>query len=269
MLIIGENINASTASVAEAIARRDKGFIEELVRAQAAAGADFIDVNVGSDNPLDRGATGAMEWLVAVARAASDKPLVIDSDDPRVIQAALGSYEGEKLMINSVTAEKTRLEAIGPLVAERQASLIALAMGEGGVPDNVDQRLAACDSIMNYLTGLGMNPASIYFDPLVLPIAVDPKQGLVTLKTLERIKSLYPEAKTVMGMSNISYGLPRRKLVNRSFLLMAAYAGLDAVILNPLDEKLMSHLKVAGMLTGNDPLCRSYIRAVRKGSIVD
>jgi 5-methyltetrahydrofolate--homocysteine methyltransferase len=109
----------------------------------------------------------------------------------------------------------------------------------------------------------------IFFDPLILPIAVDSAQGIVTLKTLEQIKSRYPDAKTVLGLSNISYGLPCRRLVNRAFLLMAACTGLDAVILNPLDAKMMSLVKMADMLTGNDPSCRGYIRAYRKGTLVD
>ena len=114
-----------------------------------------------------------------------------------------------------------------------------------------------------------MKAEQIFFDPLVLPIAVDSSQALVTLKTIEQIKSFYPAANTVMGLSNVSYGLPNRKLVNKAFLVMAAYAGLDAVILNPLDAKAMSLIKVADMLTGKDPLCRGYIRALRRGTIVD
>jgi 5-methyltetrahydrofolate--homocysteine methyltransferase len=142
-------------------------------------------------------------------------------------------------------------------------------MGEKGIPDSVEQRLAACELIMTHLTRLGVKAEQVFFDPLVLPIAVDSSQGLVTLKTIEEIKSCYPTARTVMGLSNISYGLPKRKLVNRAFLLMAAYAGLDAVILDPLDARVMSLIKAADMLTGKDSLCKKYIRAHRKGTMVD
>jgi 5-methyltetrahydrofolate--homocysteine methyltransferase len=147
--------------------------------------------------------------------------------------------------------------------------VIALAMGIEGIPDRVEKRLSACERIMAYLTGLGVKSEQVLFDPLVLPIAVDTRQGLVTLKTIEQIKLRYPDAKVVMGLSNISYGLPERKLVNRAFLLMAAYAGLDAVIVDPLDNKAMSLIKVADMLVGKDPSCRAYLRAHRKGNIVD
>ena len=142
-------------------------------------------------------------------------------------------------------------------------------MGAEGIPNSVEKRLAACELIITHLTRLGMAAEQVFFDPLVLPIAVDSSQGLVTLKTIEQIKSRYPGARTVMGLSNVSYGLPNRKLINRSFLLMAAYAGLDAVILNTLDTKAMGLIKVADMLVGKDSSCRAYLRAHRKGDIVD
>ena len=141
-------------------------------------------------------------------------------------------------------------------------------MGTDGIPSSVEGRLAACDTIVEGLTALGVAPERILFDPLVLPISVDASQGMVTLRTLEQIKSRYPQARTILGLSNISYGLPQRKVVNRGFLMMAAYAGLDAVIMDPLDAKV-GFIKVAEMLTGNDPYCRGYLRAHRKGTILD
>ena len=269
MLVIGERINASNRSVAEAIARRDEEHVANLARAQAAAGADFIDVNAGTGHGSVSDETETMKWLVEVVQAATDRPLAIDSAAPDVIEAALGKYQAERLIINSVTAEPARLASIGSLVAKRQAWLVALAMGAGGIPDSVEERLAACELIMTHLTRLGVQAEQVFFDPLVLPIAVDYRQGLITLRTIEEIRSRYPAARTVMGLSNISYGLPNRKLVNRAFLLMAAYAGLDAVILDPLDARLMSLIKVADMLTGKDPLCKKYVRAHRQGTIVD
>ena len=269
MLVIGENINASNRSVGEAISSKDREFLENLARSQSAAGADFIDVNAGVGHEAWEQPEAAMEWLVEVVQAVTDKPLAIDSDVPSVIEAALRKYRGDRVMINSVNAEREKLESVGPLAAQRQAMLVALAMGTGGIPNNVEERLAACELIVTHLTRLGVGEEQIFFDPLVLPIAVDSTQGLVTLKTIEQIKSRYPSAKTVMGLSNISYGLPQRRMVNRAFLLMAAYAGLDAVILNPLDAKMMSLVRVADMLTGKDPLCKGFIRAHRKGMLLD
>jgi len=269
MLVIGENINATNKSIAEAIISRNEELLANMARSQAAAGADFIDVNAGIGQQSEEEQMQAMGWLVEVVQSATDKPLVIDSDNTKVLEAGLRKNKGDKVIINSTTAEHGRLETVGRLAADYQSWLIALAMGEEGIPETVEKRLEACEKIITYLTKLGIKAEQIYFDPLVLPIAVDAKQAQVTLKTIEEIKSHYPEAKTVIGLSNISYGLPMRKLVNHSFMLMAAYAGLDAVIVNPLDSKMMSLIKVANMLTGKDASCRSYMRAHRAGKIVD
>lgn len=269
MLVIGERINASNKSVGQALANRDEEFLVNLARAQADAGADFIDVNAGVGEGAREDAPALMKWLVEVVQKATDKPLTMDSDDPLVLEAALGAYRGETVMINSVNAEPDKLRAVGPLAAESKALLVALVVAEGGIPGSVDERLAASDLIMTELARVGVREEQVFFDPLVLPASVDASQGLVTLETIQRIKSRHASARTVMGLSNISFGLPKRGMVNRAFLLMAASAGLDAAILDPLDAKMMSVVRVADMLTGKDTGCRGYIKAHRKGLLVD
>jgi len=269
MLIVGEKINASIKSVGRAIQDKDESFLINLAKDQAEAGADFIDVNAGVGEGVRENTAAAMEWLVSHIQGATDKPLCIDSDDPVVLKAALERYTGETVMINSVDAEPARLDAVGPIAAEREALLVALVMKGGGIPRTVEERLEAADAIMTHLKRSGVREDQVYFDPLVLPISVDTSQGLVTLRTIEQIKARYPSAKTIMGLSNISFGLPDRGIVNRSFFLMAVAAGLDAAILNPLDKRLMSLVKVSNMLSNQDPRCKGFIRAHRMGSISD
>jgi 5-methyltetrahydrofolate--homocysteine methyltransferase len=267
MLIIGENINASNKKVGEAIARKDHEFIADLAKKQAQAGADYIDVNAGSAQGCWQSPEAAMEWLVDVVVSVTDKPLAIDSDVPSVVGAGLRRYHGDKVIINSVNAEPARLQTIGALAAESRGSVVALAMGEGSIPKRVDERLDACKSIMSELNRMGVREEQVLFDPLVLPVSVDTSQAAVTLKTIEGIKSCYPSARAVAGLSNISYGLPNRDMVNRAFLLMAVAVGLDAAILNPLDAKMMSFIAVADLLVGKDAACRGYIRAHRRGML--
>ena len=269
MIVIGEKINASNRSVGEAISNKDRTFFENLAREQDAAGADFIDVNAGVSSGSWEHSESPMEWLVEVVQSVTDKPLAIDSDNSVIIETALRKYRGDCIMLNSVNAEPDRLESIGALAARHRALLVALVMGGGGIPPTVEERLAASEQIMTHLARLGVQEEQILFDPLVLPISVDPVQGLVTLRTIEQIKSRYPSSKTVVGLSNVSYGLPRRGMVNRAFLLMAASVGLDAAILDPLDARMMSIVKVADMLTGKDPACKGYIRAHRKGILIE
>jgi cobalamin-dependent methionine synthase I len=269
MLVVGENINASNKSVGQAIANRDREFIQNLAKRQEEAGVDFIDVNVGLSHGSWVSPEAAMEWLVEAVQSVTKKPLVIDSDGPEVIKAGLRTSHGDKIMVNSVNAEPERLQSIGPMASERGAFLVALAMGQDGIPKTVEERVAACDMIMDNLKPMGMKEDRVLFDPLMLPVSVDATQASITLKTIERIKSRFPSAKTIIGLSNVSYGLPSRGLVNRAFLMMAAAAGLDAAILNPLDAKAMSYVKAARMLLGRDAACRSYVRAYRAGTLVE
>ena len=269
MLVIGENLNASNKSVGRAIGDMDRDFIQTLVKKQDAAGADFIDVNVGVSPGSWETPERAVEWMVETVQLVTNKPLCIDSEIPSIISAGLSKYRGNRVMINSVNAEDARLKAIGTLAAERQASLIALAMGEGGIPKSLEERLAACEYIMKHARQMGIKEENVFFDPLVLPISVDTEQALVTLKTIEGVKARFPSAKTVIGLSNISYGLPLRDMVNRAFLMMAVAVGLDAAILNPLDSKMMSYVKAARLLTGSDPGCRAYIKAFRTGALLE
>lgn len=267
MLIIGEKINASNKRVSGAIINKDAAFIRELARQQADAGADYLDLNAGTGQGTAQ-EIADLKWAIGAVQDVTDVPLCLDSSDPQALVEAMSHFHGTKAMINSVNADPEKLEPLGRLAAEHQASLVALVMREC-IPYTVEERLAASELIMTYLTRLGVKEEQIFFDPLVLPISVDTHQGLVTIKTIEQIKSRHPSAKTVMGLSNISFGLPNRGIINQAFLLMAASAGLDAAIMNPLDAKMMSLVRVADMLTGKDASCREYIRAYRKGLLED
>lgn len=269
MIVIGEKINASIPSVRDAIARGDAEFLARLAVDQDKAGADYIDVNVGVGGGDGTSPEDTMRWLVDVVQEATSKPLCIDSDNPNVLAAGLEVYRGEEVLINSISAEPERLKAMGPLAARSEAKVIALVMKGVGIPRNIEERLEAAAEITAFLEGLGVTEEKILFDPLVLPVSVDSKQPGISLKTIEVLKEKYPAAGTVMGLSNISYGLPARGIVNRSFFLMAAAAGLDAAILNPLDKRLMSLVVTADLLTGRDPRCKGFTKAFRKGVLTE
>ena len=266
MLIIGERINATTKRVAEAISQKDASLLQELARQQVDAGAHYLDVNAGRGRSSEQEAED-LKWLIDTVRAVTDVPLSIDSSDPVAIKAALSYYQGNTAIINSVNAEERKLEALLSLAPEHHASVIALAMDDKGIPKDVEGRLAACDRILERAVAYGVPLEKIYLDPLALPLSVDTEQGIVTLRTLEQIKARYPQAKTTLGLSNASYGLPLRGLVNRALLLVAMYVGLDSVILDPLDEKLMTHIRAAQVVLGRDPFCRGYLTGYRKGRI--
>jgi Methionine synthase I, cobalamin-binding domain len=263
MLIIGENINATSKRVAEAIRTHDSSFLQGLASAQIAA--DYLDINVGRGGGSAEQEIEDIKWLIDIVCKATDKALVVDSADPRIIEAGLEQGKERIAMVNSVNAEEARLETIGPLVAKYQVDIVALVMDDSGIPSRAEERIEACDKILEGLSRYSIPLERIYFDPLVLPIGVDNTQGQVTLRTLEQIKTRYPEAKTVVGLSNISYGLPQRPMINQAFLLMLMYAGLNSVIVNPLHKTTIGSIKLGQMLLGEDAHCKEYLKAYRKG----
>jgi cobalamin-dependent methionine synthase I len=266
MIIIGEKINATIKRVKAMVESRDEQALIQLATAQAEAGADIIDVNVGTGSGTRADEIEAMQWAVALIQQHVDKPLCIDSADSAVIEAGLRAMDNRRRMINSVKAEQDNMDEIIPLAKKFNAMLVALPMDENGIPATMDARVAVCETLVNACQRRGFPLSALFFDPLVLPISSDTTQGMVTLDSLAAIKKAFPEAKTVMGLSNVSYGLPERKTLNSGFLYMAIYAGLDAVIANPQNTDIMMALRAGEVLTGKDPRCRRYARAVRQMS---
>lgn len=263
MMIIGEKINATLPAAKAMIEQRDGAAIVELARKQAETGAHFIDVNVGTGIGSQDDEVAAIQWAVEMLEDAVDRPLCIDSADPVVLEAGVAALANGAFMINSVKAEKKDLEAVIPMAADNDALLIALTMDESGIPETVAERLDAAEKIASACETFGMPLDRVYFDPLVMPVSTNAQAGAVTLETLTAIKKTFPGAKTVTGLSNISFGLPNRTLLNAAFLQMAVGCGLDAAIMDPLDDTMMAAVRAGDALAGKDRYCRRYIRAIR------
>jgi 5-methyltetrahydrofolate corrinoid/iron sulfur protein methyltransferase len=263
MVIIGEKINATLAPVKPIILNRDAAALLDLAKGQAAAGANFLDVNVGTGVGSQADESEAMKWAVQTIQAEVDTPLCLDSADPMVLKAGLKANSRRPCMINSTSAEQDKLAGIVPLAAQYNTSLVALTMDEAGIPKTVEDRLRAGEKIVATCEKFGVPLNQVLFDPLVLPISTDITYGMVTLQTIARLKECYPEAKTVVGLSNSSYGLPARSRLNIAFLLMGIAFGLDAAIIDPWDEDLMAAVTTGEVLVGRDRHCRRYTRAFR------
>jgi cobalamin-dependent methionine synthase I len=264
VIIIGEKINASRPGVSSIIQQRDRERLLELARTQAAAGAAFIDVNVGTGVGSRQDEMLAMEWAIQTIQEDVDTPLCVDSADPGVVEAGLKKRNGRPSLINSTKADEGSLEQVVPLARAYDAQLIGLAMDKAGIPETVEGRLRACEKIADACEKHGLSTESLFFDPLVLPVSTDVRQGLVTLNTIGEVKKKFHGAKTVAGLSNVSFGLPGRGRLNKAFLCMAIYAGLDAAILDPLDKGLTDAITIGEVLVGKDRHCRRYTRAFRK-----
>lgn len=260
MITIAEKINATIPSVKQVIESRDAEKLIALARSQAEAGADYLDVNIGTGSGSAQDEVDNMAWAVTTIQSEVDTALCIDSADPKVLEAGLRARGDRPALINSTKASEKYLSAVVPLAAEYKKPLVGLAMGAAGIPKTVEERVEACLKIVEACNRAGVETDQLFFDPLVLPVATDVSQGKVTLETISAIKKAIPEAKTVMAVSNVSFGLPKRKIFNTAFLHMAIMAGLDAAILSVLDQALIGAAKTAEAVLGRDRHCRKYSR---------
>ena len=168
-------------------------------------------------------------------------------------------------MVSSITAESNRYGEVLALVVKYSAKVIALCMNDNGIPDTASDRLRIANWLVNKLIEAGARKEDIYLDPLVIPLSTSDLAGLGVLETIRAIKAEHPEIHTICGLSNISFGLPNRKVLNQTFLIQTMTAGMDAYVLNPLDRMMMGLLYTSEALLGQDEYCRRYLEAHRKG----
>ena len=263
MLIVAERINSSRKSIERALEADDVNLVQAEATAQAEAGADYIDVNAGTfiGDELDR-----LKWAVEVVQEAVDLPLCIDSPDPAVIEAVVPLVKRSP-MINSITLEPLRLEGILPLVAEHGTKVIGLCQSEDTMAESAEEKLQLASQLVEKVTKAGIPLDDLYIDPLVYPLATNPQSALATMDAIGRIMEEFPGVHTICGLTNISYGLPKRKLINRTFLVTAISRGLGSVILDPTDNHLFGALKAALALISKDEYCIDYIGAFREGRL--
>lgn len=263
MLIVGENINTSRRRIAEAVEKQDAAFIRQAAKDQADAGADFIDVNAGTF--VDR-ETEYLCWLVETVQDAVDLPLCLDSPDPKALSEAIKRHRGEP-MINSISLEKDRFDAMLPIVTAQPCRIVALCMAETAMPVSIEDRVQAGAELISRLTAEGVAIENIYIDPLVQPVSVDTRMGNAVLGAIKTMMNDFPGVNTICGLSNISFGLPARRLINRIFLSMCMLQGLSAAILDPTDKRLTATLLATQMLLDNDEYCAEFIDAYQNDII--
>lgn len=265
MLIVGEKINASIKDVKEAILERKESFIVNLARNQKLGGADYLEVNSGLRIDPEEEA-GDLEWIVPLVQNITELPLCIDTAHGLVLERALKLHQG-KAIVNSINGDSERWKEILPLVKQYDCDLIALPSDRKGIPPSVEGRVKIAERIIEGVSKEGIVQSRLYFDPLVLPVSSNTKNGLLFIETLREIKRVFPEVKTISGLSNISFGLPKRTWINQSFLVLSMGTGLDAAILSPLDKNLMALVRSTEALLNKDPFCMKYIEAFRSGKL--
>jgi 5-methyltetrahydrofolate corrinoid/iron sulfur protein methyltransferase len=265
MLLVGESINGTRKQVAEAIQARDAGFITALAAEQVEAGANILDVNggVAGGNEVDD-----LLWLVATVRSVTDTQLMVDSASPAALKAGVAAAMkdgGAVPHINSISGEQSRIDAVLPLVEEHKCPVVALCLNDEGIPCTPTERFAVAKSLHDKLAQAGLPAGDMWFDPLVMTVSADPTAGLVTMQTLALIKSQLPGVHTTGGLSNVSFGLPNRPLLNRTFVAMCAGIGIDGAVLDVRNKQMMATIKAIEALRNEDSFCGRYLKAHRAG----
>jgi 5-methyltetrahydrofolate--homocysteine methyltransferase len=263
MIIIGEKINGTRKQVGQAIRDRHQDFIRQLALQQIEAGAHWLDLNAGIRAEQE---TEDLIWLVETVQEAGEVSVCLDSANPEALRGAL-PFLKKKPMINSVSGERKRLESILPLVADHQCPVIMLAMDDKGIPKTVEDRLIIITRLVEEARKLGLGDELLYVDPLVMAMAVNTESGGIALETIRAIRERFPQVHIVSGLSNISFGLPARSLINRVFLTLAVAAGMDTAILDPLDKGLTSILLSTELILGRDHYCLNFTKAFRAGKL--
>jgi 5-methyltetrahydrofolate--homocysteine methyltransferase len=258
--IIGERINPTgRKALAAEMAEGNLERVSKDALAQVAAGAALLDVNAGVpmvDEPA------LLAEVVQLVQSLTDVPLSIDSSVSDALARGLESYRG-KALVNSVTGEEERMEAVFPLIKKFGAAVIGLTMNDDGIPDSAEKRLEVAKSILQRAQDHGVSVEDVVIDPLVLPVGATPNSGRIALDTIRMVRSELG-VNMVCGASNVSFGLPNRPRINSAFLSMTVGAGITSVIANPLDKESLTGVLAGDLLVGNDEHCMNWLTNHRK-----
>jgi 5-methyltetrahydrofolate--homocysteine methyltransferase len=263
-LIIGEKLNSTNAKMRKIFENRDIDELLAVAEAQIEGGASWIDINAAMlmDKELD-----AVLWAGKAILERFDRGISADSPDMGVLEKCAAEF-GERCIINSLTADEELLGRMIPILSQTGAGVIIMLKTTDGIPPRADERLCLAREAAEMAEESGVPSSRIFFDPVLQPVATG-SEGLETaLSTLRSLAGELPDFHRVGGLSNVSYGLPKRKVVNRAFLSMAVSHGLTAVICDPTDGSLIDTLKAAEALAGVDPGCLRFLkhyRASKKG----
>lgn len=260
MLIIGEKLNSSIPKTLEAFQNRDTDAVVELIKKQEGCGADYLDINTALTGAQEN---DTMRWAVDLVLTHSRCNIMIDSPNVEAIQEALPYVQGRKVFINSISTDD-RYEPLLPVIKETGASVVCLPIAGREIPAKAEERLKNADLLIEKLTAAGIAANNIYIDVLAEALATQENAALTTLHTIRLIKEKYPEIQTICGLSNISFGLPKRAQLNAAFLAMALACGLDAAILDCSSPRIQDMLYAAEALLGRDEYCMEYIGHCRE-----
>lgn len=260
MIYIGEKLNSSIKKAYDALENRDEAYVLELAKIQLDGGADYLDLNTAmcSDE------AGAMIWACGLILKEFGCGIMADSPDPKVIERLYSEVEIDKSIVNSVTTEPERFEPVVSVVKKYNTGVVAMPIGVGAMPADAEERVNNSAALIEKLNAEGIENGKIYVDIIVEAAGANYLAPEHALSATARIREKFPDIHITAGLSNISFGLPKRGIINRAFLCLLMQKGLDSAILDTSNEEMMLTAAAAEMLIGKDEFCMNYLTAYRR-----
>ena len=259
MIIIGEKINGSIPSMAKAIAERNEEWIKDIAKKQADSGADFIDCCAS----VEEGEVETLHWMIDLIQSVTDTPIAVDSPNAAVCVEGM-KFCNKPGLINSVSGEGNKMDVVFPVIADTKWEVMALLCDDTGIPKTAADRIRVLDNIMAKAKEYGIAESRIHIDPLVEMLCTSEDGIAMVVEVMQYIKAHYPKAHISGAISNISFNLPYRKILNIAFAVLAINAGMDSAVMDPLNRDLRGAIYAAEAMIGEDYMCMEYIGAFRE-----
>lgn len=260
MVIIGEKLNSSLPSAYQIFEKRDEQALLALAKAQLDRGAEYLDVNCA----MMKDEKDSLLWAARILETELQSPLMLDSPDTDAIAFVYEAVHPKKSIINSVSLEPDRLSGGLALALEYGADVVAMPIGDQGMPKTTEDRVAASKELIDKITEKGIAIDRIYVDLIAEACAADAEAPLRSIEAARTLREMYPSVHLLAGLSNVSFGMPKRGILNSTFACCLLCAGADSLILDPLKTDVMLSIRACELMLGKDEYCMEYITACRE-----
>lgn len=267
VVVVGESLNATIPEICEAVKNHDAEVIKRVALEQVAADSDYLDLNAqvtGRDELID------LPWMIETVRSVTNIPLVLDSSNPPALQHALETidWQGQYPVLSSINNKTGSPQTLLPLAAKYNTGIVALLLDNDGITHTAKGRFKICQELVKKSRDAGVPDHNLWIDPLILPLGTDDNVGTISFDLLQMMKAEFPDVRTFCGLSNVSFGMPHRALLNRTYVAMLAANGMEGFMINPRVKEMRAMIYAIRALMGEDEKCGKYIQAHRDGILL-
>lgn len=259
MIIVGEKLNSSIPRIFELMKEKNTEELKKTAIEQQRAGANFLDINTAIFREQE---VEMLEYVLGIVLENTECGIMLDSPSPAVIEKAIKLISGREVIINSITLQD-RINELLPVVKSYNTGVVGLPIDKDGIPKTTEKRVENSIRLVEILEEAGIPKDKIYIDVLAEALAVDNENARVTIDSIAALRKAQPEIHIICGVSNVSFGLPKRSNINAAFLNTAIYAGLDSGIVDITNEQIQSTVYISEMLAGRDEFCMEYLSYFR------